>query len=197
MTSPDAEARPEGPLRLGAFRSSTTGPAAGLDLLRLLQLARRRLRLAVLVAVGLTAAAAVGIARLPSRYAAEALVVLNDRPSKLADLRSPTEGLLSRTQADLSVVKTETEIQMRQAMAWGSLFFVFLGAPVGILFARRDFLSAFISCFMPIIIAYYPLMLFGVNLGKEGIIPPVFVWIGNVVLWVVAIVWVRPPVMNH
>jgi lipopolysaccharide export system permease protein len=93
--------------------------------------------------------------------------------------------------------KFETEIQMRQAMAWGSLFFVILGAPVGILFARRDFLSAFISCFMPIILVYYPLMLFGVNLGKEGILWPELVWTGNVVLWVAAFVWALPPVRKH
>ena len=91
----------------------------------------------------------------------------------------------------------ETEIQMRQAMAWGSLFFVVLGAPVGILFARRDFLSAFISCFMPIILVYYPLMLFGVNLGKEGIIYPELVWTGNVVLWLAAFLWALPPVRKH
>jgi lipopolysaccharide export system permease protein len=93
--------------------------------------------------------------------------------------------------------KFDTEIQMRQAMAWGSLFFVILGAPVGIRFARRDFLSAFITCFMPIIMVYYPLMLFGVNLGKEGIIPPVLVWIGNLVLWLAAWVWALPPVRKH
>ena len=46
------------------------------------------------------------------------------------------------------------------------------GAPVGILFARRDFLSAFISCFLPIIIVYYPLTLAGVNLGKDGMVQP-------------------------
>ena len=57
---------------------------------------------------------------------------------------------------------------MRIALACGSFFFVLLGAPVGILFARRDFLSAFITCFVPIIILYYPLMLLGVNLGKDG-----------------------------
>ena len=42
------------------------------------------------------------------------------------------------------------------------------GRPVGILFARRDFLSAFMTCFLPIIVIYYPLMLFGTNLSKEG-----------------------------
>ena len=58
----------------------------------------------------------------------------------------------------------ETEKQLRVSMAFGSLLFVVLGAPVGILFAKRDFLSAFMTCFMPIILLYYPLMLFGVNI---------------------------------
>ena len=93
--------------------------------------------------------------------------------------------------------KFQTEIQMRVAMAWGSLFFVILGAPVGILFARRDFLSAFISCFMPIIVVYYPIILFGVNLGKEGIISPYCVWAGNLVLWAAAWFWALPPVRRH
>ena len=95
------------------------------------------------------------------------------------------------------ITKIETEIQMRLAMAWGSLFFVVLGAPVGILFARRDFLSAFISCFMPIILVYYPLMLFGMNLGKEGIIPPIMVWAGNIVLAAAAGFWALPPVVKR
>ena len=66
----------------------------------------------------------------------------------------------------------ETEKQFRLSMAFGSFLFVFLGAPVGILFARRDFLSAFISCFVPIIALYYPFMLLGMNLGKEGSMDP-------------------------
>ena len=95
------------------------------------------------------------------------------------------------------IIKIETEVQMRLAMAWGSLFFVVLGAPVGILFARRDFLSAFISCFMPIILVYYPLMLFGMNLGKEGVVHPMTVWTGNGVLWAAAWFWALPPVIKH
>src|SRR5262249_52537298 len=61
----------------------------------------------------------------------------------------------------------ETEWWLRLSMACGSLMFVVLGAPVGIRFARRDFLSAFITCFVPIITVYYPLMLVGTNMSKE------------------------------
>ena len=45
---------------------------------------------------------------------------------------------------------------------------------------------------MPIITLYYPLMLFGMNLGKEGTLPPIFaLWIGNVLLAMLA-VWIYP-----
>ncbi len=91
----------------------------------------------------------------------------------------------------------ETEKQQRTSMALGSLLFVILGAPVGILFAKRDFLSAFMSCFVPIITLYYPLILFGINLGKEGTLDPVYaLWIGNAVLIVLS-VFVYPKIIKY
>jgi lipopolysaccharide export system permease protein len=91
----------------------------------------------------------------------------------------------------------ETEWWLRLSMACGSLLFVILGAPVGIRFARRDFLSAFITCFVPIITLYYPLMLFGVNMSKEGMLAPYYsLWIGNIILAVLAGL-VLPPVIRH
>jgi lipopolysaccharide export system permease protein len=93
--------------------------------------------------------------------------------------------------------KYETEKQFRHALAFGSLFFVLLGAPVGIRFARRDFLSAFISCFMPIILLYYPLTLMGINLGKEGVMNPLYtLWAGNCLLGVLTGL-VLPPIIRH
>jgi lipopolysaccharide export system permease protein len=91
----------------------------------------------------------------------------------------------------------ETEWWFRISMACGSLLFVVLGAPVGIMFARRDFLSAFMTCFLPIITCYYPLMLLGSNMSKEGILPPyISLWIGNGILAILAGL-VLPPVIRH
>jgi lipopolysaccharide export system permease protein len=91
----------------------------------------------------------------------------------------------------------ETEWWQRLSMACGSLLFVVLGAPIGIRFARRDFLSAFMTCFLPIITLYYPLMLFGVNMSKEGLMwPYLSLWIGNVIMAVLAGL-VLPPVIRH
>jgi lipopolysaccharide export system permease protein len=53
------------------------------------------------------------------------------------------------------------------------------------------------TCFMPIIILYYPLMLFGQNTSKEGLLSPmVSLWIGNLLLAVLAC-FALPPVMKH
>ena len=82
-------------------------------------------------------------------------------------------------------------------LACGSFFFVLLGAPVGILFAKGDFLSAFITCFVPIIVLYYPLTLLAVNLGKDGILnPTIALWGGNTLLAILA-GFVLPPVIRH
>lgn len=90
-----------------------------------------------------------------------------------------------------------TEKQLRTSMAFGSLLFVVLGTPVGIRFAKRDFLSAFMTCFLPIIGLYYPLMLLGINMGKEGTLPPYqALWISNLVLALLA-GWVYPRIIKY
>ena len=89
------------------------------------------------------------------------------------------------------VAELETERQLRRALALGTFLFLWLGAPVGIFFARRDFLSAFISCFLPIIVVYYPLVLAGVNLAKEGSTTPLIVYTGDAALALVGLIMIR------
>lgn len=91
----------------------------------------------------------------------------------------------------------DTEKNLRVALASSAFFFVLLGAPVGILFAKRDFLSAFITCFIPIIVVYYPLVLATMNMGKEGIAPPLAVFAGDAVLGLLAGFFALPPVQKH
>jgi lipopolysaccharide export system permease protein len=73
---------------------------------------------------------------------------------------------------------------------------VLLGCPVAILFQRGDYLSAFISCFLPIICIYYPLLMFVFNMSKEGYWPPIVMWGGNIFLVALSIVVFRP-VLRH
>lgn len=81
----------------------------------------------------------------------------------------------------------EAEMHMRPAISFGCLFFVLVGCPVGIWFSRSDYLSAFITCFMPICFIYYPLLLCTNNMAKDGKLPPlVSLWIANGILGLIA-----------
>jgi lipopolysaccharide export system permease protein len=91
----------------------------------------------------------------------------------------------------------DTEVQMRPALAFGCFFFVMVGCPVGIWFSRSDYLSAFITCFIPIVLVYYPIQLCSTNLAKEGRIDPVIaLWAADAILGTAALVLFRKLLRN-
>ncbi|MCI0459633.1 MAG: LptF/LptG family permease [Gemmataceae bacterium] len=86
----------------------------------------------------------------------------------------------------------ELELQKRPAESLGCLCFVLVGCPVGIWFSRSDYLSAFITCFLPIVFVYYPLMLCGLNVARTGKVAPAFaIWAANAVMGVIALILFR------
>jgi lipopolysaccharide export system permease protein len=90
-----------------------------------------------------------------------------------------------------------TELQMRPALAFGCLFFVLVGCPVGIWFSKSDYLSAFITCFLPIVFIYYPLQLCSTNLAKDGKLhPAVALWSANLVIGIMALALFRRLLKN-
>ncbi len=81
---------------------------------------------------------------------------------------------------------------MRPALSMGCLCFVLVGCPVGIWFSLSDYLSAFITCFLPIVVLYYPLMLCGTNMAKEGRYnQAVLIWGANGVMVLIGLVLFR------
>lgn len=67
------------------------------------------------------------------------------------------------------------ERHMRPALALGCFCFALVGCPVGIWFCKSDYLSAFVTCFLPIVVVYYPLLFCTINLARAGKMPP---WLG-------------------
>lgn len=112
------------------------------------------------------------------------------QPGVPADLKKQIDILSKAQPMFLSTVhQIDAEYQMRPALAFGCLCFVLVGCPVGIWFSRSDYLSAFITCFLPIVFVYYPLMLCGTNYAKEGQFPPIAsVWAANVLMTLVGFV---------
>ena len=93
---------------------------------------------------------------------------------------------LSERQANIyQLHRLYTEPWRRWANGFSCLCFVLVGAPLAIYMKRSDFWNTFAICFIPILIGYYPLLMFGVEQAKSGSLPPPIVWLGNLVLLVV------------
>lgn len=93
--------------------------------------------------------------------------------------------------------KLKTEIHSRYAMAGSCLFFAFVGGPFAIFQARRQFITAFIMCFLPILLVYYPVTFLMANLSKTGKLDPTWaMWIPNLVL-AIAGVYILRKVVQH
>jgi lipopolysaccharide export system permease protein len=87
--------------------------------------------------------------------------------------------------------RLKTEPWRRWANACSCLFFVFVGAPLAIRLRNADVWTTFGICFIPILLIYFPLMLLGVDRAKVGAWPAFSVWMGNVVLLLVGLWFVR------
>jgi lipopolysaccharide export system permease protein len=83
----------------------------------------------------------------------------------------------------LQIVAIDVEMLMRPSLSLGCLCFILVGCPVGIWFSRSDYLSSFITCFLPIVFTYYPLVLCGTGMAKEGRFNPILlVWAADIVI---------------
>lgn len=86
---------------------------------------------------------------------------------------------LAETQSRLS--RLYTEPWRRWANGFSCLAFVIVGAPLAMRLRNSDVWTSFALCFLPVLILYYPLLVYGVRLAKSGEFPPYCVWLGNIV----------------
>jgi lipopolysaccharide export system permease protein len=100
-----------------------------------------------------------------------------DAPRNLRKFRADEENCRQQ------IIWLNVELLMRPAQSMGCFCFILVGCPVGIWLSRSDFLSSFIVCFLPIVLVYYPLMLCGTGMAKEGRIDPLLlIWGPNLVM---------------
>jgi lipopolysaccharide export system permease protein len=121
---------------------------------------------------------------------ASAQVMITQPPTQLLAF---AENLKQQVRGqELEMNSLDAELHMRPAISLGCLFFVLIGCPVGIWFGRSDYLSSFITCFLPIVCLYYPLLLCGTNLAKDGrVAPSIAVWAADGVMALGAFVLFR------
>ena len=84
---------------------------------------------------------------------------------------------------DRNVHNVEYEYAIRPALAFSCLVFAMIGAPVGLLSNRADYLSSFVVCFLPTILVYYPILFSGRGMAIDGKIPAALgAWVANLVV---------------
>ena len=93
---------------------------------------------------------------------------------------SRSEGAIAG--AEFRKRRLSVEPYRRWANGFSCLCFVMVGMPMAILRQKGEFLASFFLCFLPILLVYYPLLMFSVDYAKTGDIPPQAVWLGNTVL---------------
>ncbi len=84
--------------------------------------------------------------------------------------------------ADVRLARLRTEPYRRWSNGFSCLAFALVGIPVAIIFRKGEILASFFICFLPILVAYYPLFGGCLALAKDGVIPPQTVWSSNLVL---------------
>ena len=94
-----------------------------------------------------------------------------------------------RVEFEKSLDKRRNRYRLTIPRVWAagftSFFFAWVGAPFAIWFNKPDFTSAFFACFLPVLIVYYPLFMFGLEGAKSGAVSPLFIWSGNVALFLI------------
>jgi lipopolysaccharide export system permease protein len=157
---------------------------------------------------------------LPDRYHRD-LIAMKDIPNAIADLQAKIDKLrdnlpvlkryaeanrlLGMLDPNANVEKKIEEINESQRRIyclrtepfrrWSNGFtclcFALIGMPVAMLWRHADGLTNFFVCFLPILALYYPLLMLGEDLTTSGTLPPIFFWMGNVVLTAPAITLLR------
>jgi len=61
---------------------------------------------------------------------------------------------------------------------------------------NSDYLTTFAVCFGPILLCYYPLFAYGLEMAKSGQLPPYVVWAANIVCAAIGL-WLLRSVVRH
>jgi lipopolysaccharide export system permease protein len=131
------------------------------------------------------------IDRLERSMAAEAAYQL-----LTGDLRGLADEEWERRHIDLRgsrsrLCRLYTEPWRRWANGFSCLAFVMVGAPLSVRLRNSDVWTSFALCFVPVLVVYYPLLVYGVKFSKMGELPPYSVWLGNLVFAAVGIWLIR------
>ena len=125
---------------------------------------------------------------IPNQVKREHRVVRETQQRLLTATGSETDSL--RRQLDYHrtrLFRLIAEPHRRLANGFGCFFFALVGIPVAMWWKSADNVSVFFVCFLPILLIYYPLLVAGETLARQGFMPAASVWLADGVLLVIGV----------
>ncbi|MDR2755808.1 MAG: LptF/LptG family permease [Planctomycetaceae bacterium] len=104
---------------------------------------------------------------------------------QIKQLNNDNQMLLKRLK------RITAEYPRRWATSFSCFFFIWLGAPLAIWMKKADIFSSFFACFIPVLLFYYPLLMYGLTGAKNGSLPANSVWIANLCLGIIGLWFMR------
>lgn len=92
--------------------------------------------------------------------------------------------------------RLQTEPWRRWAGGFSCLCFVLIGAPFAVWMRNADYMTTFGLCFLPVLVGYYLIFAYGLEMAKSGELPPYTVWAANGACTAVGL-WLLRVVMRH
>jgi len=134
--------------------------------------------------------AALGSCVIPQQITRETALVSELQRKLSARRDSKQEAQMADLQRQLDshrrrLHRLQAEVPRRFSNGFGCLCFALIGIPVAMKGRSSDTMSVFFLCFMPILLVYYPLLVVGENMAREGFYPGLSVWLADAVLLVI------------
>ena len=127
-----------------------------------------------------------------SKQASQAAGAASEDPALRKEVQNQQQHYAQQLKDnDRNVRNVQYEYAIRPALAFSCLVFALIGAPVGVLSNRADYLSTFVVCFLPTILIYYPILFSGRGMAIEGKVPAALgAWGANLVVGLAALLLV-------
>lgn len=127
-----------------------------------------------------------------SKQASQAAGAASEDPALRKEVQNQQQHYAQQLKDnDRNVRNVQYEYAIRPALAFSCLVFALIGAPVGVLSNRSDYLSTFVVCFLPTILIYYPILFSGRGMAIEGKVPAALgAWGANLVVGLAALLLV-------
>jgi lipopolysaccharide export system permease protein len=94
-------------------------------------------------------------------------------------------------QARYRLARLKVVPHRRWANGFSCLAFAIIGLPVALRLRTGNYATTFGACFVPILLLYYPLFMFGLSGAKASTLPAWSVWLGNVACILIGVVLLK------